>query len=254
MPGAGSQITQMVTVKPDLILWADDAILVVNKPAGLLTLPDGYDPAIPHLAALLEPVYGPVWIVHRLDKETSGVLVLARGAAAHRSLNTQFATRQISKTYHALVTGNPDWEQRTVRLALQPDGDRKHRTVIDPRSGKASTTHLRILERFLAYTLIEALPETGRTHQIRAHLAAVGFPITGDQLYGDGAGIFLSKVKPDYRLGSNPEKAILDRLALHARSIEFTHPVSGDMVKFEAPYPEDLEKALRLLRKYSTGS
>ncbi len=237
--------------KIELVLWADDSILVINKPEGLLSLPDGYDPDIPHVAALLEPAYGPIWIVHRLDKETSGVMALARSAAAHRSLNTQFETHQISKTYHALVNGTPDWEQRTVRLAPTPDGDRRHRTRIDPRFGKASLTNLRLLERFNAYALIEATPETGRTHQIRAHLAAVGYPITGDQLYGDGIGIFLSKVKPDYHSRGKPEKAILDRLALHARALEFTHPVSGETVKFEAPYPEDLEKALQLLRKYA---
>jgi RluA family pseudouridine synthase len=236
---------------PNLVLWSDDSILVVNKPPGLLTLPDGYDPDLPHLAAVLEPDYGPLWIVHRLDKETSGVLVMARHAQAHRQLNTQFATRQISKTYHALTAGNPDWEERTVKLSLQPDGDRRHRTVIAPRVGKASVTRLRVLERFGAYALVEAVPETGRTHQIRTHLAAVGYPITGDALYGDGEGVFLSKIKPGYHPGKTPEKAILERLALHARSLSFVHPMSGEEVMFEAPYPEDLENTLRQLRKYS---
>jgi RluA family pseudouridine synthase len=234
----------------DFVLWTDDAILVVNKPPGLLTLPDGYNPDLPHLATILEPLYGPIWIVHRLDKETSGVLVLARNAAAHRDLNTQFEKRQISKTYHALAAGNPEWEEKSVKLALQPDGDRKHRTVIDARFGKNSITHLRVVKRFRAYTLIEAVPETGRTHQIRAHLAGEGFPIAGDALYGDGEGVFLSRVKPDYRQGKIPEKAILDRLALHARSLVFTHPISGEEIYFEAPYPRDFEKTLRQLRKY----
>ncbi len=234
----------------DFILWSDEYILVVNKPPGLLTLPDGYDPDLPHLTALLEPKYSPLWIVHRLDKETSGLLVLARSAEAHRILNTQFATRRVAKIYHAICTGNPDWDEKTVRLALQPDGDRKHRTVISPRAGKASVTDLRVLERFGAYTLIEAAPRTGRTHQIRAHLAAQGFPITGDGLYGDGQGIFLSKVKANYRPGKSPEKSILERLALHARSLSFAHPTRGEKVTFEAPYPGDMEYALQQLRKY----
>jgi len=237
----------------DLVLWSDEAILIVNKPPGLLTLPDGYDPDLPYLSAILEPEYGPLWIVHRLDKDTSGVLVLTRSAAAHRALNTQFETRQISKTYHALAAGDPDWEEKVVTLALQPNGDRKHRTVISPRSGKPSTTRLHVLERFRAYTLIEAVPETGRTHQIRAHLAALGFPITGDTLYGKGAEIYLSKVKSGYTKGYVPERAILERLALHARSLCFKHPVSGEQVKFEAPYPEDFENMVRQLRKYKVS-
>ncbi len=234
----------------DIVLWSDDSILIVNKPPGVLTLPDGYDPGLTHLTSMLEPSYGPLWIVHRLDKETSGVLLLARNTEAHRSLNTQFETRQITKTYHAITAGDPQWEEKVVKLALQPDGDRKHRTVIARRTGKPSVTQLKVLERWGVYTLVEAAPETGRTHQIRAHLAALGFPITGDALYGDGAGVFLSKVKPGYRQGQDPEKPILARLALHARSLSFSHPVSGEELKYEAPYPRDLETAIQKLRKY----
>jgi RluA family pseudouridine synthase len=234
-----------------LVLWSDEAILIINKPAGLLTLPDGYNPDLPHLRVLLEPIYGPLWIVHRLDKETSGVLILARSADAHRNLNTQFAAHKIRKTYHALSIGDPDWEVRVVNLPLQPKGDRKHRTVIAQHGGKPSVTNLRVLERFGTYTLIEAVPETGRTHQIRAHLAALGYPICGDRLYGDGEGVLLSKVKPGYRIGPTPEKALLDRLALHARTLGFIHPLSGQAVEFEAPYPEDLEKTLGELRKFA---
>jgi tRNA pseudouridine32 synthase/23S rRNA pseudouridine746 synthase len=234
---------------PDFVLWYDDAILVVNKPPGLLTLPDGYEPGLPYLASILEPRFGRLWIVHRLDKETSGVLVLARSPEAHSRLNNQFALHKILKIYHAICVGNPDWDERAVNLALLTDGDRKHRTVITAHRGKTSVTHLQVLERFCAYVLIEAIPETGRTHQIRAHLAATGFPVSGDALYGSGEGIFLSKVKPGYHPGKAPEKPILGRLGLHACSLRFTHPLTGKEVKFEAPYPPDFETALRRLRK-----
>lgn len=231
------------------ILYQDDALLVVNKPAGLSTLPDGYDPTLPHIKSVLEQQYGHLWIVHRLDKDTSGVLLLARSAEAHRSLNTQFEKHQISKVYHALVSGNPEWQEKTVRLPLRPNGDRRHRTVVDMQHGKPAVTNLLVLERYGHYVLVEAAPETGRTHQIRAHLAALGLPIVADKLYGDGKSIYLSEIDPGYIPGPEPEEPLIDSLALHARSVEITHPLSGGRLKFEAPYPDEMKIALQRLRK-----
>ena len=215
-----------------LTIYADEALLVIHKPAGLPTLPDGYHPDAPHVRSVLEPEYGRLWIVHRLDRETSGVLVLARSAQAHRALNTQFAQHQAAKVYHALCQGNPDWQEKTVSLPLRPDGDRRHRTVVDPQAGKPAVTHLRVLELFAGCALVEARPETGRTHQIRAHLAAAGLPIAADRLYGTG----------------EEQPPLLARLGLHAFSLEFAHPLSGEKVRFTAPYPEDFAAALDRLR------
>lgn len=241
-----------VNLKPEeMVLWLDESVIVVCKPAGLPALPDGYDPDAPHLRSVLEPVYGPLWMLHRLDRDTSGVLVLARTAEAHRAINTQFERRQVEKLYHALVVGVPTWEEKFVNLRLRPNGDRKHRTVVDARRGKPSATNLRILERFRAWSLLEASPKTGRTHQIRTHLAAVGYPILADGLYGDGSSLFLSQIKPAYREGRTKERPLLDRLALHARKLSFIHPLSKEILKIEAPYPDDFEAALRHLRKYS---
>jgi tRNA pseudouridine32 synthase/23S rRNA pseudouridine746 synthase len=216
------------------VLWIDEAILAVNKPSGLRTLPDGYNPAAPHLKSLLEPAYGRLWIVHRLDKETSGVIVLARTAEAHRLLNTQFDQHQIQKVYHALVRGIPAWEETTVELRLRPNGDRRHRTVVDPQGGKPALTRLLVLEKFKEFTLIEVRPATGRTHQIRAHLAASGFPLAGDQLYGGG-----EPLPP------------LEVLGLHARSLSLAHPITGKPFVLEAPYPVELQSALAALRMTS---
>ena len=165
------------------ILWQDEALLVVDKPAGLPTLPDGWDTSAPYLKGLLESQVGRVWIVHRLDRETSGVIILARSAEAHRELNRQFEQRLVQKIYHALV-GAPAWEERPVDLPLRTNAGRRHRTVVDHRAGKQALTRLRLLERWQKAGLVEAIPATGRTHQIRVHLAAIGHPILGNWLYG----------------------------------------------------------------------
>jgi RluA family pseudouridine synthase len=209
------------------ILFVDETLLVIDKPAGLHTLPDGYDPGLPHVRGLLEPQYGQLWIVHRLDRETSGVLVLARSAEAHRALNTQFEQHLVHKVYHARVMGIPAWKEKTVDLPLRTNAGHRHRTIVDAQHGKPAVTHLRVLERFEASALVEASPETGRTHQIRAHLAALGHPIVGDALYGGG-------VSPT-------------GLFLHARSLQVTHPLSGGRLKFTAEYPQEKDFRADLL-------
>jgi len=235
----------------ELVIWQDDALVAVNKPAGLPTLPDGYDLQAPHLVSVLEPELGPLMIVHRLDRDTSGVVILARTPEAHRSLNVQFEKRLALKTYHALVSGDPPWGTHSVRLPLRADGDRRHRTIVDRRYGKPAETEFKVGERFGAFSLLEARPKTGRTHQIRVHLAALGYPLVGDGLYGDGAEIYLSQVKPGYSPGRSGERPLLSRLGLHARSIRCEHPESGQACYFEAPYPKDFALALKQLRKYS---
>jgi len=219
---------------PIPILYCDDVLLAIDKPAGLRSLPDGYDPSAPHVRSLLEPYFGRLWIVHRLDRGTSGVLLLARSAEAHRALNRQFDHRQVKKVYHALVAGSLDWEVKTLDLPLRIDVGHKHRTAIDPVRGKPALTHLRVLERFAGYALVEAIPETGRTHQIRAHLAALGYPLLGDDLYGSPP---VSEADPP-----------ISRLALHALLLNIEHPVLHTKLHFKAPYPQDFARALELLR------
>lgn len=218
----------------ELVLWNDESLVAINKPPGLLTLPDGYDPNKKHLKEILEPLFGKLWTVHRLDKETSGVIIFARNADAHRSLNNQFQNRTVKKAYHALVHGNPEWHEQVVDLPLRTNVGKHHRTVIDLSDGKQAVTRLRCLWSQNNSSLIEASPETGRSHQIRAHLYAAGYPILSDRLYGE----------------QDPaDLAIIERLALHAVQITFTHPLVATKKTIEAPYFNDFDLAIRIIKK-----
>ncbi|HMD88438.1 MAG TPA: RluA family pseudouridine synthase [Anaerolineaceae bacterium] len=230
----------------DTILLMDDFILLVNKPAGMLTIRDGYNPNLPYLAQILANEFGPVWVVHRLDRDTSGILILARTAQAHQNLSLQFEHHLIKKTYHAIATGVPDREHFIIERPLKVDGDRRHRTIVDEQNGKNATTEFLVLENYKKYCLIEARPTTGYTHQIRVHLLAAGYPILSDSLYQ-------LKVKDSPGApGSNTsiqEGSLIHRMALHARSITFTHPLTGQLIEIEAPYPDDFANAINHLRQ-----
>jgi tRNA pseudouridine32 synthase/23S rRNA pseudouridine746 synthase len=236
------------------VLYQDPVLLVINKPAGLATLPDGYDPTLPHIKSLLESHFGRLWIVHRLDKETSGVLLLARSADAHRSVNTQFEQHQVTKVYHALVIGNPAWDETTVELPLLPNGDRQHRTVIDMQHGKPAITHLRVLERCSSHSLVEAIPETGRTHQIRAHLAALGLAIMGDRLYKAKIVNAPNGESSTFDAGKQPLNLLTAGMGLHARSLTITHPLTGEKQKFTAPYPASWSGVIEHLLSRDRGA
>lgn len=211
------------------ILFSDEHILVLDKPAGIPVLPDGWEKDAPYLVKLLEEEFGEIWIVHRLDKTTSGVMVFARTAEAHRSLNMQFESREAEKVYQAIVEGNPDWNEKVAKFPLRADVGKKHRTAVDDRRGKPSETRFRVLKRYQAGALVEAKPLTGRTHQIRVHAYALGHPLVGDVLYGASS------------------TDLILRPALHAHSLAFTHPATGERLTFRAEAPNDFVSALERL-------
>ena len=225
------------------IIYKDDHILTINKPAGLSVLPEGWEPDASYLVKLLEEEYGKIWIVHRLDKFTSGVLVFALNAEAHRALNIQFEKHETEKVYRAITVGAPPWKERITKFPLRVNVGHKHRTMVDNKKGVRAETKFKVLnwnssitdELYLAddakgMALVEARPMTGRTHQIRVHAYALGYPLLGDTLY------------------SSPETDIIARPALHAYSLSFNHPVSNERVSFTAPYPTDFKKALERLK------
>ena len=219
------------------IIYQGEHILVIDKPAGLSVLPDGWEKETPYLLKILEVDYGKLWVVHRLDKTTSGVIVLARDAETHRALNIQFQNHEAEKVYHAIFEGNPKWSEKTAKHPLRVNVGHKHRTAVDDKNGKPSETRFKVIKRYQARpeqgrresALVEAKPMTGRTHQIRVHAYALGHPLLGDLLYGA------------------EETNIIARPALHALSL--TIHVNGENKMFKAPYPDDLRMALERLKR-----
>ena len=211
------------------IIYEDAHLIVVDKPAGVPVLPDGWEKDSEYLVRMLEEQYEIIFIVHRLDKITSGVMVFARDAETHRALNIQFENHEAQKTYHAILEGNPKWDEKIARHPLRANVGKKHRTAVDDKNGKPSETRFRVIKRFSESALIEAKPMTGRTHQIRVHAYALGHPLVEDFLYGA------------------QDMYGLPRPMLHAQALSFIHPVTNERVKFSTPHPADFEEALKIV-------
>ena len=241
---------------PFTLIYADEDMIAVNKAAGLLVAADRWDIGAPRLDLLIQkelpqiaPLCQKLYAVHRIDKDTSGILLYALNAEAHRALNTAFQEREIKKTYRLLIHGRVSEEQFTVDLPLRADGDALHRTVVDKRRGKEAITHFTALETFRQFSLLEARPVTGRTHQIRAHLAAAGYPIVCDSLYGSGKPVLLSELKQRWRGDVYAEQPLIRRLALHAYQLEGLHPRTSEPFSFTAEYAKDFKSTVHQLQK-----
>ena len=230
----------------DLICYEDEHLLAVNKPLGLASLSDKDRDNLSALAQAHDPG---LRLCHRLDKNTSGILLMARTPEAYREIAMQFERREVRKVYHTLAGGVHQFDGLEIDLPLLVSTNKK--VSVSRREGKPALTRVYTEEAFRNFTLLRCEPVTGRMHQIRVHLAAINCPIVGDALYG-GADIMLSELKRKYHFSSRKdERPINHGYLLHARRLALRHPASGEALELEAPYPKNFETTLKVLEKYN---
>lgn len=237
---------------PLKVIHIDEHIIVCEKPSGLLSIPDRFDQEKPNLYHLLEAQYGQVWIVHRIDRETSGILVFARNEDAHRALNQQFLDRTVEKIYLALVEGRPMPPTGEINKAIAPHPSIAGKMITSGK-GKSALTLYNVVDTYKAYALVEADIKTGRTHQIRVHFASIGHPLAVDPVYGKRAAFFLSEIKThrfNLKKDQDEEQALVSRLTLHAHKLTLNHPATGERMAFTCELPKDFRALLSQLDKW----
>lgn len=223
------------------ILFEDGNYILINKPPFISTLEDRNDPV--NILALAKAYEPDAQACHRLDKDTSGVLAIARNPEAYRHLSMQFENREVSKVYHAVADGIHSFANHLVDAPIEKQNDGTARIS---RKGKSAQTYFTTLKTYKHHSLIECRPVTGRMHQIRVHLEFLKAPITGDELYG-GKVFFVSSVKRGFNLKKmSEEQPLMKRMALHAFSLEFAL-LNGEKKQVKAPYPKDFQALIKQL-------
>ena len=242
------------------ILFEDQNLLVINKPAGLSVIPDHWIPSLPNLRDILQnrleksDSYSDkkINIIHQIDSETIGLVLIALTKDMHKLMNEMFSNNQIEKTYLAIVIGHPPKDEGTINLPIHNNTSRKNMQI--NKQGKASLTKYKLLKKYRHFSLLEVKPKTGRTHQIRVHLQAIGCALAVDPLYSHPTTeINISHLKHNFRTKQNEEtRPLIKRLTLHASKIVFIDPLSGENHTFEAPLPKDFSGLLKALNKYNS--
>jgi 23S rRNA pseudouridine1911/1915/1917 synthase len=234
----------------------DERMLAVDKPAGLSMLPGLGFEQITLFEAVWHHLKGTgdrPRIVNRIDKGTSGLVLFAKNAAAQSHLAQQFQRREVTKLYRALVVGRIPEETGEVDLPVAPHPARPEMMVIDRKNGKAAQTRWTVRRRFAHYTELDLMPLTGRTHQLRVHLKAIGHPLAVDPVYGSDKPLMLSQIKKGYRHKDGEERPLLARTPLHALSLTFRHPADDRSMTLEAPLHKDMEVTLKQLAKWDAS-
>jgi len=236
------------------IIYEDDHLIILNKQPGILVHPargNTHGTLVNALAFYSDRLSSGLGefrpgIVHRLDRNTTGVMIVAKHDAAQWKIAHQFERRQVNKTYIAIVHGTPDLTRDRINAPLGIHPKVRQLYAVRPETGKECITFFEVIESFRGFSLLKMMPKTGRTHQIRVHLSYIKHPIVADDMYG-GKLVYpwqLADAQPE------PQEPVIDRVALHASTIEFKHPVTEETVKFEAPLPQDMQNLLDMLRKH----
>lgn len=231
----------------DLILFENQDYIVINKPPYVSSL-DERDVIAVNVLSMARSYWPHAQLCHRLDKETSGSLAIAKNPEAYRNLSMQFENREVRKMYHAVADGVHDFVEHEIYLPIykMANGFAK----VDKEKGKEALTYIQTLRAYKKHTLLQCMPVTGRLHQIRVHLASVAAPIACDDHYG-GKPVFLSDMKKNFNLKKDTEEqSLMKRVALHAFYLEFIG-LAGETIKTEAPYPKDFNVLVKQLEKYS---
>jgi len=236
----------------ELIIEENEDWVALNKPSGLLSIPDREGKEI-SLKSLLQEKYPQIFTVHRLDRDTSGLIVFAKNDITHKHLSLQFEGRLTKKIYTGLVIGSPAEKKGSINLPLAENMVQRGVMIVN-RRGKESLTDYEVLEDFGIYAWMQFQIHTGRTHQIRVHMKEIGHPIVCDAVYGDGKPVLISALKKKYNLSKNEleERPILGRLALHAFQLSFKDR-DGNVIELEAPLPKDMRATLQQLQKRKKG-
>jgi 23S rRNA pseudouridine1911/1915/1917 synthase len=231
------------------IVFENDNFIAINKPAGLLSIPDRTQ-SEPSLKDMLLHKYGTIFTVHRLDKDTSGMIVFAKNETTHKFLSLAFEERRVEKYYQGIVHGSPTEKKGTIDAPISEHLHQKGLMVIH-RNGKPSVTDYEVIEDYKSFSLLQFQLHTGRTHQIRVHCKNIGHPLACDDLYGDGKPVLLSSLKKKYKLSKHDEeeRPMLNRLALHSYCLKFWD-TEGKAFNLIAELPKDMRALLQQLKKH----